>query len=157
LIRRLRTLAVEMERSHAHYRGRQNRQVAQNPRSGQDHRPPCSFQPTTMVVPSGRSTFPIDLIRLVKWIARLYLRLVLRNRRSRTSSPMEPLRPQAGGMTPVRESGSEATGQSHPQIGIPSVGRQGASHASAMRPDSAPARRVDDEWRRWIVENLLIG
>jgi hypothetical protein len=38
-----------------------------------------------------------------------------------------------------------------------SVTRQGCPNGAVSPADSAPARPVDDEWRRWIAENLMIG
>ena len=43
------------------------------------------------------------------------------------------------------------------QVSRASLAPHAGPHQSASQADSAGTRTVDDEWRRWIAENLMIG
>jgi len=74
----------------------------------------------------------------------------------------EPIPFQAYVATAMLDLAQDEEPESDPEISRSDVERASlAPHAcpdkSASRSDSAGARKVDDDWRRWIAENLLIG
>ncbi len=72
-------------------------------------------------------------------------------------TPMEPRRPQSTPTMITLEPRQDGSLRPHPEVSRPVVVSDDSPQAAAAKPNPAAGYQVNDEWRRWISENLLIG